>query len=138
MHSPVYTDQMLISVHMQAWSCVLSCNVMPFFIHVPSSYSKSQACNLPQGVSLRESEAELIGQWCMQGAAEGKQVEARVGAAVAYHLLTACTAHKQTDTAAWLANLPSSLCHTAAPQPAIEVMTSTPCNAFVLCTTHAD
>ena len=71
----------------------------------------------------------------MQGSAEGKQVGGQVSAAVAYHLLTACTAHKQTDIAAWLADLPLPFGQTNAPQTPVQVTASTPC--YSSCTLHA-
>lgn len=53
----------------------------------------------------------------MQGACENQGVACKVSAAVAYHLLNACSADKQTEAAAWLAKLDLPLLQSTLPQP---------------------
>lgn len=49
--------------------------------------------------------AESMAARTMQGASKTQEVASQVSAAVAYHLLYACSAEKQADAAAWLAKL---------------------------------
>ena len=53
----------------------------------------------------------------MQGADENQGVACKVSAAVAYHLLNACSANKQTEAATWLAKLDLPLLQSTLPQP---------------------
>lgn len=54
---------------------------------------------------------------CMQGTSENQEVASKVSAAVAYHLLNACSADKQAKVAMWLAKLDLPLLQPTLPQP---------------------
>lgn len=53
----------------------------------------------------------------MQGSGECRLVAGRVAAAVAYHLLQGCSAHREAGAADWLAKLDLALLQPCAPQP---------------------
>ncbi|DBA84804.1 TPA: hypothetical protein ACH3X1_005839 [Trebouxia sp. C0004] len=76
-------------------------------------------------VTLEEVQAQYASS--VQGFTECRQVAGQVAAAVAYHLLNGCKAHKEAETADWLAKLDKALLQAAVPQPGTTIKASYPC-----------
>lgn len=72
----------------------------------------------------------------MQGTSENQEAACKVSAAVAYHLLNACSADKQAEATMWLVKLDLPLLQSSLPQPGATIKVLLPTSylrAKVLC-----